>query len=171
MFTKIARRHSLKAGYEFQISHTEVQDVNPLYGQDFYSGTFSCIPTPPALRCTSAQVGANSTTYNLADFMFGARSDYQLASLFVAQMRKRAHFFFVQDDWKVNSKLTLNLGVRYEYVTPYWEATNQLTNLDPAAGTIIKAKDGGIYDRALVNPDRNDWGPRIGIAYALDPRP
>src|SRR5262249_33653060 len=106
----------------------------------------------------------------LADFMFGARSDYQLASLFVAQMCKHAHFAFVQDDWKVNSKLTLNLGVRYEYATPYWEANNQLTNLDPATGTILKAKDGGIYDRALVHPDGNDWAPRIGVAYALNQR-
>lgn len=170
VFTRIQRRHTLKAGYELQLHHTEVQDVNPLYGQDLYNGTFSCIPTPPALRCTSAQVGSNSATYNLADFLFGARSDYQLASLFVAQMRKRAHFAFFQDDWKVNSKLTINLGLRYEYVTPYWEAGNYLTNLDLAAGKIIKATSGGISNRATINPDTNDWGPRIGIAYSLNPK-
>lgn len=170
VFTRIQRRHSLKAGYELQLHHTEVQDVNPLYGQDLYNGTFSCIPTPPAVRCTGAQVGSNGPTYNLADFMFGARSDYQLASLFVAQMRKRAHFAFFQDDWKVHSKLTLNLGVRYEYVSPYWEADNILTNLDLAAGTIIKAAGGSISKRATIDPDTNDWGPRIGIAYTLGPK-
>lgn len=169
VLTRILRRHSIKTGYELTITHTEVQDVNPLYGQDLYNGAFSCIPSAGAARCTSAQSTPASATYNLADFMFGARSEYQLASLLVADMRKRGHFLFLQDDWKVSPKLTLNLGVRYEYVTPYWEANNLLTNLDPAAGKILTAKSGGIYDRALVNPDRNDWGPRIGAAYTLSP--
>jgi len=168
VYSYLRRGHSLKAGYEFQIIHTEVQDVNPLYGQDLYNGGFSCIPTAPATVCTAAQISAQTATYGVADFLFGARSDYQLASLFVAQMRRRMHFLFVQDDWKVSPKLTLNLGVRYEYGTPYWEANNQLTNIDPPTGKIIAAKDGGIFDRALVNPDRNDWAPRIGIAYSID---
>lgn len=165
VYTRLQGRHSLKAGFEFQIVHTEVQDVNPLYGQDLYNGGFSCIPTPPALTC-----GSTNANYALADFYFGARSDYQLASLFVAQMRKRLYFGFLQDDFKVNSKLTLNLGVRYEYGTPYWEADNRLTNVNPFTGAILTAKSGSIEDRSLVNPDKNDWAPRIGIAYSLNPR-
>jgi hypothetical protein len=169
VLSMIKGRHSIKTGYELQIQHIEVQDINPLYGRDIYSGTFSCVPTPPAAACTAAQVGSNAATYNLADFMFGARSEYHLASLFVAEMRRRMNFLYVQDDFKVSQKLTLNLGLRYEYVTPYWEANNQLTNLDPA-GKVITSKSGGIYDRALVNPDRNNFAPRIGIAYSLSPR-
>jgi hypothetical protein len=162
-------RHSWKAGFELQIVHTEVQDVNPLYGQDLYNGGFSCVPSAGAV-CTSAQIAAAGATYGVADFLFGARSDYQLASLFVAQMRKRTYSAFVQDDFKLSPKLTLNIGLRYEYGTPYWEANNQLTNLDPAKGTILKAKDGGISERSLVNPDRNDWAPRFGLAYSLGPK-
>ena len=169
VYSKIQRRHSLKAGFELEIIHTEVQDVNPLYGQDLYNGGFSCIPTSGTV-CTSAQIAAASATYGLADFLFGARSDYQLASLFVAQMRKRLYSAFLQDDFKVSSKLTLNLGVRYEYGTPYWEANNQLTNLDPASGAILTAKDGSMYDRSLVHPDKNDWAPRFGIAYSFNPQ-
>jgi hypothetical protein len=167
VYSRIQGRHTLKAGFELQVVHTEVQDVNPLYGQDLYNGGFSCVPSSGSV-CTSAQIAAANATYGLADFMFGARSDYQLASLFVAQMRKRLYFAFLQDDFKLSPKLTLNLGVRYEYGTPYWEANNQLTNLDPGRGTIISAKDGSIRDRSLVNPDRNDWAPRIGIAYSFD---
>ena len=170
VYSRLQGRHSLKAGFEFQIVHTEVNDVNPLYGQDLYNGAFSCIPTTGAKTCTPAQIGTQATSYNMADFLFGARSDYQLASLFVAQMRKRLYFGFLQDDFKVNSKLTINIGVRYEYGTPYWEANNKLTNLDPAAGKIIQATDGSIEDRALINPDKNDWAPRLGIAYTLNPK-
>jgi TonB dependent receptor len=71
----------------------------------------------------------------------------------------------VQDDFKVNSRLTLNLGARYEFATPQWEDKNLLANFDPATATLIRAKDGSLYDRALVDPDYNNWAPRIGFAY------
>ena len=61
-------------------------------------------------------------------------------------------------------RLTLNLGLRYEFATPQWEKDNFLTNFDPATNTLIQAKDGSIYDRALVNPDRNNFAPRLGAA-------
>jgi hypothetical protein len=67
---------------------------------------------------------------------------------------------------RVNRRLTLNLGLRYEYATPLWEARNVLSNYDPISNTMIGAKDGSIADRALVNPDRNNFGPRLGFAYS-----
>jgi hypothetical protein len=79
-------------------------------------------------------------------------------------------FFYLQDDWKVSSKLTLNLGLRYEYATPQWEDGNHLANYDLAAQKTILAKDGGIFERALVRPDRNNWAPRVGLAYSLSPK-
>ncbi len=45
-----------------------------------------------------------------------------------------------------------------------------MTNYDPAAKTMIFAKDGSMYDRALIDPDRNNWGPRLGLAYSMTPR-
>ena len=111
-------RQSLKAGYEFQKIDVEVQDVNPLYGRDTYSGQF----TRPA------GVGANNI-YNLADFMLGLRSQYALSNVLIAQMRQQMHFTYLQDDVRVNDRLTLNLGVRYEYATPMWEADNVLYEL------------------------------------------
>ena len=80
-------------------------------------------------------------------------------------MRQNLHFTYVQDDIRVNDKLTLNAGLRYEYATPMWEANNALTNFDPVNKTMITAKDGSIADRALVDPDRNNFGPRLGFAY------
>ncbi|MEJ7605740.1 MAG: hypothetical protein WKF37_05620 [Bryobacteraceae bacterium] len=78
--------------------------------------------------------------------------------------------FYVQDDFRLSQKLTLNLGVRYEYFTPQWEAGNRLSNYDPASNSLIAAKSGSIADRAQVNPDKNNWAPRIGFAYAMDAR-
>ncbi len=127
-------KQSLKAGYEYQHIAVEVQDVNPLYGLDSYTGQFSRpVGTP-----------ANNNLYNLGDFMLGLRSQYQLSTFLIAEMRQDLHFLYVQDDFRVNDRLTLNAGLRYEYATPMWEANNVLTNFDPNTNTMISAKDGSI---------------------------
>ena len=82
-------QHSLKTGYEFQYVMTEVQDVNPLYGRDAYTGNFT--------RPTG--VAANNL-YNLADFMLGLRSQYALSSILIANLRQRYQFAYVQDDFR-----------------------------------------------------------------------
>ena len=157
-YTWLAGRQSLKAGYEFQRIAVEVMDVNPLYGRDTYGGQFT-------------RVGSSSNNlYNLADFMLGLRSQYALSNALVAEMRRNMHFLYLQDDVRVNDQLTLNAGLRYEYATPMWEANNVLSNFNPSANTMTIAKDGSIVDRALVNPDRNNLGPRLGLAYTLRPR-
>ena len=74
----------------------------------------------------------------------------------------------MQDDFRATDRLTLNLGLRYEFATPQWEKDNFLTNFDPDTNTLIQAKDGSIYDRALVNPDRNNFAPRLGLAFSID---
>jgi hypothetical protein len=156
-FTRTMGAHSFKTGYEYQWIATEVQDVNPLYGRDTYNGSFTK-PTPAA---------AGGNLFNLADFELGLRAQYALSSVLVAHLRRDMHFAYVQDDWRASSKLTLNLGLRYEYSTPYWEQDNILSNYDPGTNSIITAKDGSIADRALINPDRNNFGPRLGFAYTL----
>jgi Carboxypeptidase regulatory-like domain/TonB dependent receptor/TonB-dependent Receptor Plug Domain len=148
-------RHSLKTGYEYLAVNTDVQDTNPLMGLDTYTSQFS------------RPSGASNVIYNLADFMFGARSQYEFADLLVVNLRRRLHYAYAQDDFKVNQRLTLNLGVRYEFATPYYEAKNRLSNYDPVTNSIIQAKDGSLYDRALVDPDYNNFAPRIGFAYNL----
>lgn len=151
--------HSIKIGYEYLRVNTEVQDTNPLMGLDTYGGQFSkplVLPGDPAIP--------NNNLYNLADFMFGARSQYEFATLAVAQMRQRFHYAFIQDDFKVTRKLTLNLGLRYEFGTPYWEKENRLSNYDPVTNSIVLASDD---DRSLVDPDFNNFSPRLGFAYNI----
>ncbi len=157
-YSRVMGKHSLKAGYEYQRIHTEVQDVNPLYGFDSYDGQFS----------RPAGGAADNATYNLADFMFGQRASYSLVNFFVAQYRQVMNFGYVQDDFKLNSKLTLNLGARYEYATPQWESGLKLSNFDPSTNKLIPAAKGSISNRAQVNPDRNNFAPRVGFAYSLN---
>jgi hypothetical protein len=150
-------RHSLKTGYEFQHIQTEVQDVNPLYGRDEYFGQF----TRPA------GVSANNV-YNLADFMLGLRSRFGLSNILIANLRQNMHFTYLQDDWRVNDRLTLNLGVRYEYATPWVERDNILSNFDPATKTMVMARDGSLESRSTLKPDRNNVGPRLGFAFSAN---
>jgi outer membrane receptor protein involved in Fe transport len=158
-YSKIFSNHTLKLGYEFQTIHTEVLDFSPQYGADSYGGQYSA---PPG--------SSSNNIYNIADFLFGARSSYELTNTFVAQLRQRMNFYYAQDDWKVNDKLTLNLGVRYEYATPQWEEGNHLANFDPVSKTMVNATSGDIFQRALVHPDRNNWAPRVGLAYRATPK-
>ena len=134
---------------------TEVQDVNPLYGRDQYAGQF----TKP-----DASLAANNL-YNLADFMFGQRSTYALSNLLVANLQQDMHFGYLQDDWRVNDRLTLNLGLRYEFATPWTEDDNVLSNWDPETRTMVLARDGSLKDRSTINPDKNNFGPRLGFAW------
>ena len=158
-YSRLLSRHSVKAGYEFQRIETEVQDVNPLYGRDTYNGSF----TRPAGALASNE-------YNLADFMLGLRAQYALSNVLIANLRQHMHFLYTQDDWRISDRLTLNLGLRYEYATPHWERDNVLTNYDPAARTMVPATDGSLSERALVDPDRNNFGPRLGFAWTVADR-
>jgi hypothetical protein len=157
-YSWIMGRQAFKTGYEYQAINTQIDDFNPKYGRDAYAGQF----TRPA------GAAADPATYNLADFMLGLRSSYAIITPFLANLRQRMHFGYLQDDIKVGPKVTLNAGLRYEYATPQYEQHNFLTNFDPATNSLVGAKDGSIYDRALVNPDRNNFAPRLGAAWAVD---
>jgi hypothetical protein len=74
--------------------------------------------------------------------------------------------FFVQDDWKVNSNLTLNLGLRYDIFTPETERFDAQANFDPATGNLVRTTDNSPNGRGGVQTDYNNFGPRIGFAYS-----
>ena len=81
--------------------------------------------------------------------------------------RTSQFFFFGQDDIRVNDKLTLNLGLRWEYYSPVKDAHNNQANFDLATGDILLACV-ATSCAAGVNPDLRDWSPRVGFAYTPD---
>jgi hypothetical protein len=161
-------RHALKTGFEMAIIHTEVMDINPVYGLDAYSGQFSKPTCAELGEASGCSITSDSASYGLADFAFGLPSQVQLANFLVGNYRQQQYFLYAQDDYRITSKLTLNLGLRWEFATPRWERNNVLSNFNPATNSILTASNGGIYDRTLVNPDYRDWAPRAGLAYSFD---
>lgn len=119
----------------------------------------------PALR-GSVTFRNTFTGHVLADFLLGYVSDAQLSNIAEVHERLSATSFYVQDDWKPAAHLTINAGVRYDFMTPALEADNRLSNFDPAARAVVQAKAGSLRDRGLVVPDRNNLSPRIGVAYS-----
>lgn len=156
-YTWVKGQHSLKVGYEYQRVWLAVQDNPPLYGTWTFAGGFS------RQYVAGRAVGSTTPDNFIADYLFSAPSAYSIATYTVAHLRNNQHFGYLQDDWKLTPQLTLNLGLRYEYGSPYVERDNRQTNFDPNTVSMVVASDG---NRGLVRPDRDDIAPRFGFAYA-----
>ncbi len=177
-YTWVKGRHSLKIGYEYGWLNQAISDFHPKFGADTYAGSFS-----------SAGPSTTAQAANLADFLFGARSNYQLNAPNEVNYERYWHMGYIQDDWKALPSLTLNLGLRYEFMSPNYEQDNKFYNFDPvnvrllAAGNgtdINSTAPGHIYNihyvggnslaaRALVDPNYKNFGPRIGFAEQVNP--
>ena len=162
-YTRIIGRHTLKTGVEYQWLGVETFDVSPVIGRNTYTGQFS-VPTG------GAATAATQGLYSLADFLFGARNTYQLVNPGLVNHRQQSYFGYVQDDYKVSPRVTLNIGLRYEFVTPFYERDNLLAGFDPVTNTLIKARSGSLFDRSRVHPDTNNFAPRLGLAWTVAPK-
>jgi len=156
-------RNSVKVGWEFMAINTQIDDFNPVYGQENFGGAFS------QNGGGTSDTGAREAAY-LADFLTGARSLYELNNFVIVNYHQYMDFFYVQDDLKLSPKLTVNAGLRYELVTPQFVSGNHLANFDPSNDTLVQASYGSLYNRALVHTPKLDFAPRIGLAYQLDPK-
>jgi len=146
--------HTFKVG--FQGIHFQLNYLRDQYqrGQFIYTGAYTQDLNNPGV-----------TGDPLADFLLGYPQDTSRnVGNTQAYLRQNVLGAYVQDDWRVSRRLTLNLGLRYEYAAPYSEARDNLLNLDysalPAAPRLVR-------ESTAVHPDRKDFAPRVGLAWRL----
>ena len=143
---------------------------NKAYASSNPRGTFTFTGSSTANYVNGTAVPG--TGYDFADFLLGYAQQTALA---YSQVHDRylanSYDFFVQDDWRARSNLTLNFGLRYEFISPFHEAQNELANLlaefDPQGNfqNVAVVHPNGGYGRSLMNPQRNNFAPRLGIAW------
>jgi hypothetical protein len=151
---------------------------NKAYASSNPRGTFTFTGSSTAAYVTSLVNGIPVTTavpgtgYDFADFLLGYAQQTSVAySQVHDQYLSHSYDLFVQDDWRWKSNLTLNVGLRYEFISPFHEAGNELANLiaqfDPEGNFLGVAvvNPNGPYGRALMNPQHDNFAPRIGIAW------
>ena len=106
----------------------------------------------------------------LADFLMGYPSNTDGKQLLDwARQRDLYAGSYFQDDWKISSSLTINVGIRYDLYTQPVDARDRGGLFDVATGPwLIPGKNG--FSRAIVTGDHNNWAPRLGFAYSASPQ-
>jgi hypothetical protein len=165
--TKIWREHSFKLGYQYTVYRGNPYDQAP----PAFSFTAGYTQGPnPTVSSTTAGLGLASL--ELGDPASGSYT-YQNSH----EYQEIDHGIYLQDDWKVNHKLTLNLGIRWEYQGPFTDRHNEMTNFSTTATTQVQGVNfvggtifpgvGGI-PRGVVNTIYNHFAPRFGFAYQVN---
>jgi len=158
-----AGKHSLRFGGNMRqfIQYTGI--TNFARGVYNFNGQF-----------TSARAGAGIGD-PLADALLGLTNTARLSTPLDTRQPSLAYETYLQDNFKVSRRLTLNLGVRYEYQQPYTEQNNKLQNFQVAPGSadygkFVPVRGTGVSDRSFQAQDRNNFAPRVGFAFQATPR-
>jgi len=137
------------------------------FGFDFMSRRFAFFsPTWPV---GTFSFNGSYTGYGFADFLYGhpISSEIDITKFFSLQRFQPS--FYIQDNYRVTPKLTLNLGLRNDLVTPWKERHNQLAGFVPVNGGNLVPVGTAPYSGDAVTDGRyTNWGPRAGFAYSVD---
>ena len=180
---KISHGHSIKVGGEFRALRLN------FYQWSYPSGTFSADDS----WTRQFPQSSDSTGFSVASLLLGLPSGGNISEDEKSISNSTYWAFFGQDDWKVAPKLTLNIGLRYDFDVPHTEQNNQLSYWDPnaaspigsvptangvicpACGSLKGAMNivntpGAKYGKRQGPTPKNDWGPRFGLAYNVTPK-
>ena len=166
----IQGRHTVKLGAEWKpiVNFSILQPPTPRGGFSFNGNS------------TRDPNNRGGSGFGFADFALGIPSNASLASFINDTFQQPGYFFYAQDDFKVNNRLTFNIGMRYEFISQPRERRDAEANYNIATGTLDIAN--GRTDalptasfpeipvnrnapRQLVPQDRNNWAPRVGFAF------
>ena len=166
-------KHTWRWGGDFRRIQLNTETDGNARGSFIFTGFNS------SLMVSGQQVAG--TGYDFADFLLSLP---QQTSVQFGEnnyhFRGNSWDLYVQDEWKLRGNLTLNLGLRYEYVSPFSETNNLLANLDlspgvlnpalgsPAVARVVAGQSGpysGSVPPSLVRPDWNNFAPRVGFAW------
>jgi outer membrane receptor protein involved in Fe transport len=143
-------RHQLKFGGDLRAPMRNIYlDIPAMRGEMNFNGQF--------------------TGNGYADFLLGYVQGAQTSVFGEVDQRLWMFSGFAQDDWKLSPTVTLNLGLRYDFATWPYEARNRQANLDLRTGQQVFAKDGSLASRTLIKTDKNNFAPRVGIAWQVTP--
>ena len=142
--------HTLKFGGTF--IRRQVEFFNPQEGKGYFwidEGT------------------VDFTGYEVSELLAGGMDQYQIGSQagYFANIGQEDGLF-VQDDWRVNHKLTLNYGMRWDFLSRPFEAHDQQSAFNVNTGTVMEANKNGV-SRSIISQDYRNFGPRVGFAYDL----
>jgi outer membrane receptor protein involved in Fe transport len=156
-YARAAGRHTWKIGGDLLAYRMNYLRSNLSRGQYNYTGGF-----------TSADGSGVGSGDPFADFLLGyPQQTTRTRGSAQAYLRQTVPAVYAQDEWRISPGLTLNFGLRYEYASPFTEKRGNLLNLDystlPQAPRLTPVETGAA-------PDRNNFAPRVGLAWQFAPR-
>lgn len=170
--TKISGRHTLKIGGDVRLRRNNLFVISDGGGSYSFARSFSRGPNPNVFTANAGSA--------IASMLLGVGTG-SINSIPGVSLQNWYYAGYIQDDIKVSSKLTVNVGFRYETESPYTERRNQMSWFDfntpsPARNSAYPDLTGALRYATVDSPsrypynwDRNNFGPRIGFAYSLLP--
>lgn len=161
--------------------HTFTLGASGRFAQTFYyqcnscSGVFNFIAGTTAAGNNSSVTSGTGSQY--ASYLIGAVNSANSTPVAGTAWRNLLYAGYAQDDWRASPRLTINVGLRYDYMGNAYSQQNTFSNVDltkpngsnaALLGLVEYAGVNG-YGRDFANSNHNDWGPRIGFAYSLTP--
>ena len=148
-------RHTIKTGGTLQIKQLNSTQWGAPNGNYGFTGVYT---SPPPVGTPTRQAA-------IADALLGFPATYNVQTTpFEERLRYSNAALYVQDDWRVSSNLTLNLGLRWEYFGKPYDLFDRIASFDLATGQqLLPGRNG--TPRSLVDADMNNFGPRFGFAW------
>ena len=188
LVAKTLQRHSLRVGFDGNMSRYNVQNPQSGLGNFVFNRQFtqqnSSGQTGTNCPTTNCTVGSDTNSGNaMAALLLGAPSSGSYGNQVAYALQQIYYAFYVQDDWRVNSKLTVNMGLRWDYESPLTDRYNRLnagfcvTCTNPLQATVsgLALKGGLTFVDTSASPSRyaapqkyTNFQPRFGVAYQLN---